>query len=324
MAVWLTTDEIWKIWKKIQEKRPLVHCITNIVTVNDCANILLAAGASPIMAHHPLESAQIQAGCRSLVCNLGATESWEAMWAAGKKACELGHPIILDPVGAAASDYRREQCFSLIEGLKPTCIRGNYSEIRALVLRRSTAGGVDAEWEEQSREEQNASVEEQGIFVEEQGTFAEEQGIFVEEQGISVEEQSIIMGEQSASIRERNASMGEMVRELAARYQTMVIASGKTDWISDGSRICRVENGSTWMGKLTGTGCMSSSLLGAFLGAEETLNSAASACILMGICGQTAEIRTRKQQGGLGTFHIQLLDSVSMLQKKNLGIADFA
>ncbi|MDD3796205.1 MAG: hydroxyethylthiazole kinase [Lachnospiraceae bacterium] len=303
MAVWLTTDEIWKIWQKIQEKRPLVHCITNIVTVNDCANILLAAGASPIMAHHPLESAQIQAGCKSLVCNLGATESWEAMWAAGKKACELGHPIILDPVGAAASDYRREQCFSLIEGLKPACIRGNYSEIRALVLRRSTAGGVDAEWEEHSQEEQNASVGEQST---------------------SVKKQSTSMEEQSTALGERNASMGLMVRELAARYQTMVIASGKTDWISDGSRICRVENGSTWMGKLTGTGCMSSSLLGAFLGAEETLNSAVSACILMGICGQTAEIRTRKLQGGLGTFHIQLLDSVSMLQKKDLGIADFA
>ena len=135
---------IAELYNKIQEERPIIHCITNAVTVNDCANILLAAGASPTMAHHPLEVEEITAGTKALVCNFGAIADYEAMEKAGRVADELGHAIVIDPVGVSGSSYRREKCQMLIENIHPTCIRGNYSEIRALMEHCSTATGVDS------------------------------------------------------------------------------------------------------------------------------------------------------------------------------------
>ena len=135
---------IAELYNKIQEERPIIHCITNAVTVNDCANILLAAGASPTMAHHPLEVEEITAGTKALVCNFGAIADYEAMEKAARVAGELGHAIVIDPVGVSGSSYRREKCQMLIENIHPTCIRGNYSEIRALMEHCSTATGVDS------------------------------------------------------------------------------------------------------------------------------------------------------------------------------------
>ena len=77
---------IAELYNKIQEERPIIHCITNAVTVNDCANILLAAGASPTMAHHPLEVEEITAGTKALVCNFGAIADYEAMEKAARVA----------------------------------------------------------------------------------------------------------------------------------------------------------------------------------------------------------------------------------------------
>ena len=81
----LEAGKIVELHHEIKKKRPVIHCITNAVTVNDCANILLAAGASPTMAHHTLEVEEITAGTNALVCNLGATECLEAMELAGEK-----------------------------------------------------------------------------------------------------------------------------------------------------------------------------------------------------------------------------------------------
>ena len=78
--------KVAEIHKKIQQIRPIIHCITNAVTVNDCANILLAAGASPTMAHHPCEVEEITAGTAALICNFGAISDYEAMETAGKRA----------------------------------------------------------------------------------------------------------------------------------------------------------------------------------------------------------------------------------------------
>lgn len=102
-------EKVVEIYEKIQQKRSIIHCITNAVTVNDCANILLAAGASPTMAHHPCEVEEITAGTASLICNFGAISDYEAMKTAGKRAHALGHPIVIDPVGVSGSSYRREK-----------------------------------------------------------------------------------------------------------------------------------------------------------------------------------------------------------------------
>ena len=96
-------EKVVEIYEKIQQKRPIIHCITNAVTVNDCANILLAAGASPTMAHHPCEVEEITAGTAALICNFGVISDYEAMKAAGKRAHALGHPIVIDPVGVFLS-----------------------------------------------------------------------------------------------------------------------------------------------------------------------------------------------------------------------------
>ena len=137
-------EKVVEIYEKIQQKRPIIHCITNAVTVNDCANILLAAGASPTMAHHPCEVEEITAGTAALICNFGAISDYEAMKTAGKRAHALGHPIVIDPVGVSGSSYRREKCLELMKIIHPTCIRGNYSEIQALLHNCGTVTGVDA------------------------------------------------------------------------------------------------------------------------------------------------------------------------------------
>ena len=132
------------VFSKIAEKKPIIHCITNIVTVNDCANVLLAIGASPVMAHHEMEVKEITSGSDALVCNMGAIENFEAMLIAGRKADSLGHPVVIDPVGVASSSYRRSLCLKLIVECHPTCIRGNVSEIKALALDETISKGVDA------------------------------------------------------------------------------------------------------------------------------------------------------------------------------------
>lgn len=136
--------EIRTYLNRIKTLHPVIHCITNTVTMNDCANLALALGASPTMAHHEKEVEEIAAGADALVCNLGATECLDAMFLAGEKAHDLAHPIVLDPVGVAGSSYRRKKCMDLIRHIEPTCIRGNYSEILALMRQRNTAVGVDA------------------------------------------------------------------------------------------------------------------------------------------------------------------------------------
>ena len=131
--------------ENVRRQRPVVHTITNYVTANDCANLLLAAGASPIMADAPEETAQIAAMADAVVLNLGtlSVSKKEAMLLAGKAAAAAGRPIVLDPVGVGASDFRRETAKMLLAEVHPTVIRGNRSEIRALLTGETGERGVD-------------------------------------------------------------------------------------------------------------------------------------------------------------------------------------
>lgn len=132
--------------EKIKEKNPVIQSITNPVTINDCANILLAVGASPIMAHHEKEVAEIQAKASALVLNLGATDDYESMMIAAKTARECGHPIVLDPVGVGVSTYRRQFALRLIEEVGVSCIRCNYGEAMILASGEGSASmdGLDS------------------------------------------------------------------------------------------------------------------------------------------------------------------------------------
>ncbi len=132
--------------ENVRSISPLIHNITNYVTVNDVANIELACGASPIMADEPDEAEDITSICNGLNINIGTLNkrTIEAMHLAGKKAMSLGHVILLDPVGAGASALRTNTAVDLMEEIHFDVIRGNVSELKALALGSSSTKGVDA------------------------------------------------------------------------------------------------------------------------------------------------------------------------------------
>ncbi len=136
-----------ELFDNVREKCPLIHNITNYVTANDCANMLLACGGSPIMADDIGEAEEITAVCGGLNINIGTLNqrTISSMFAAGKRANELGHPVVLDPVGVGASTLRTETALRLLEEVKFAAIRGNISEIKTLVSGNGTTKGVDAD-----------------------------------------------------------------------------------------------------------------------------------------------------------------------------------
>ena len=132
--------------ERIRRRRPLVHCITNYVTANDCANLLLAAGASPIMADDPGEVEEVVSISDALVLNMGTPNpnKLKAIQIAGKRANELEIPVVLDPVGVAVSTMRRNEALKILKEIRVSVIRGNASEICSLMLEKGMGGGLDA------------------------------------------------------------------------------------------------------------------------------------------------------------------------------------
>ena len=133
--------------ENVRKNVPLVHNITNYVTVNDVANVLLACGGSPIMSDEPEDVADITSICGGLNINIGTLNkrSIEGMFVAGRKANELGHMVLLDPVGAGASALRTNTAVQIMEEIRCDVIRGNISEIKTLALGSGTTKGVDAD-----------------------------------------------------------------------------------------------------------------------------------------------------------------------------------
>lgn len=133
------------VLRAVRERRPLVHQLTNYVTVNDCANATLAIGASPIMADDIAEAADIAALASAVVLNIGTlnTRTVESMLAAGKAANARGIPVVLDPVGAGASPLRNRTVERLLKEIRFAAIRGNLSEIRFVAGAQAAAKGVD-------------------------------------------------------------------------------------------------------------------------------------------------------------------------------------
>ena len=161
--------------ENVRNTVPLVHNITNYVTVNDVANVLLACGGSPIMSDEAEDVEDITSVCGGLNINIGTLHktSIEGMFRAGKKANELGHPVLLDPVGAGASALRTNTALGLMKELKLSVIRGNISEIKTLALGSGTTKGVDADVADAVTEE---SLDEAVAFVKK---FAEETGTII-------------------------------------------------------------------------------------------------------------------------------------------------
>ena len=254
----------------VRQKHPIVHCIANYVTATDCANVLLAIGASPIMADAPEEAAEITGSSDSLVLNLGtpSPNRFSAMELAGKRANELDLPVVLDPVGAGASAFRREGIGRLLRSIRITAIRGNVSEIAAMAGTKTEWAGVDAAMTAQS------------------------------------------------PIETRNLAM-----DLARQSGAVVVVTGKKDIITDGKRSFTIANGHAMMGQVTGTGCMLSCLIGAFLGADTShpLEAVAAAVGAFDICGERAYEKAAHAGRGTGSYHLALIDEVSLVKDSAMG-----
>ena len=146
---------------RVRQQAPVIHAISNYVTANDVANLLLACGASPIMADDPEEAVYITRLSAALALNLGtlSRRRVSAMLAAGEEAGRLGRPVLLDPVGAGASPMRTDTARMLLQRLPVTALRCNASELRALLSGTHTHRGVDAD------RQQAGSLSEQIVFV---------------------------------------------------------------------------------------------------------------------------------------------------------------
>ena len=130
----------------VRSHRPLVHHITNSVTINDCANITISAGAAPVMAEAPEEVAEMVSAAGALVLNIGTLSQGQvdAMLIAGRRANVLGIPVILDPVGAGATRFRTETAWRLLDSLDVAVLKGNAGEIGVLAGTGGSVRGVDS------------------------------------------------------------------------------------------------------------------------------------------------------------------------------------
>lgn len=263
--------EVVSLLKKLKEKKPLVHNITNYVTVNDCANILLAIGASPIMADDLREAADITSISSALVINIGTLNerTIDSMISSGKKANELNIPVVFDPVGTGASSFRNKTTKRILDEVKISVLRGNMSEIKFIAGLDSETKGVDAS-------------------------------------------ESDMQGGNEEGIRAAEA--------LARKYECVVAITGVTDIVSDGEKTAVLENGTKMLSKVTGTGCMTTALVGAFLGAcessEEYFIAAVSGILSMSICGEIAEEKAGSI--GIGSFHVAIMDAISNLNDEEI------
>ena len=255
----------------VQTGKPLVQCITNFVTVNDCANILLASGASPTMAQDIREVEEAVAGANGLICNLGAIDLVDSMILAGKRANELGIPVVLDPVAAGGTTLRRALSAKLLEEVHFSSIRGNASEIRALAGQMSRGSGVDAAaWDAITAENLPQSV--------------------------------------------------RLISDLARKSGAVIAVSGVTDVVSDGTRTVLLHNGCAAMARITGSGCMLTTLIGAFCAAapERPFDATCAAMAAMGICGEIAEEKRLQNKTGNASFRTDLIDAVFNLTEQDM------
>lgn len=249
---------------QIRSRQPIIHHITNYISINDCANVTLAAGASPIMANDPGEVEEVTAQSAALVLNLGTpnTRMLESMLLAGKKANEMGIPVILDPVGVGLTQVRTRTVEQIVLCVRLTAVRGNLAEIQRMT-----------------------------------GVYAAMRGI-------------------DSLVPVDNAD--DIVRQAAQQMGCMVAATGPDDFITDGSSVCRISNGDAMLTRITGSGCMTTSLVAsccAAMGASPI--AVAAGVMLMGIAGEMACAAMLPGEGA-GSFRIRLMDAVSNMTAEDV------
>lgn len=242
----------------LREKRPLVHCITNYVTAGDTANMLLAAGASPIMADDPAETAEIAAQSNALLLNMGTLSERHvsAMLKAGAAANKKGIPVVLDPVGIHLSEFRRTAARKIFSEVKISIVRGNVSELAFL-------GGYSV----------------------------------VGAHGVDCDPNDAVNAFSAAS-------------DAALRYGCVCAVTGTEDFITDGDKAVKLQNGCPALKRITGAGCMTTALTAAFAAVSEPFAAAVYGTAFMGICGELSEYEPPCRY--MGSFRAGLFDKAGM------------
>lgn len=246
------------ICKQLKENSPLIHCITNPISIMQCANAVLLLGARPIMAEHPDEVREITATAKALLLNFGniTRDRLEAMTVSYDEAMAKEIPTVIDAVGAACSDLRRntvrkmmgaevtgqsDRSHGEIQGISkrnkkvPMLVKGNYSEIKALLDSDYSSSGVDADKKESADEIKDIAV------------------------------------------------------SLADKYGVIVLASGEKDIVTDGKKCAVISNGTAKLGSITGTGCMLGAVCASFFSQRQDIETVVRAAAGFGISGENAE-----------------------------------
>lgn len=262
-----------KCLENVRKNVPLVHNITNYVTVNDVANILLAVGASPVMSDEAADVKQMSAISSAVNINVGTLNkrTIKSMFLAGKIANANGRVAVLDPVGAGATDLRTKTCLNLIKKVHFDVIKGNMSEIKTL------ASAVC----KNSAENNNEVNQTKGVDVNENDVISE--------------------NNLAANI--------SLVKNFAKATGSIIAVTGKIDLVSDGEKCYVIQNGHELMEKVCGTGCMISGLMGAFVAAnaDRKLEAAAACICAMGICGERAVKSLANGEGNI-TLRNKIID----------------
>lgn len=254
---------MFELINKVKEINPLVIHYTNEVTINDCANITLALGASPLMSYSNEEVEEVVSIASSVVINIGTMNSsrLDLFVKAGKAANKFNKPVILDPVGVFATKTRTDFTNKLLNEIKFDVVKGNVAEIKFI-------GGLD-----------------------------------VRGQGVD----SFDDGE----------DISEVIKKIAKKIGCIVVATGKIDFISDGNTVIKIFNGTSKLKSVTGTGCMTGSLIGSYLGAYNNLEgrerdnfkkveAVAVGVLTMAVSGELAD----KDNISIGTFKEELMNNV--------------
>ena len=222
---------MYELIDKVKEINPLVVHYTNEVTINDCANVTLALGASPLMSYSYEEVEEVIGISSAVVINIGTMNS--------------SRLDLFVQAGKAANKYN-----------KPVMVKGNVAEIKYICGLDVNGKGVDS---------------------------------FDDVEDIS-----------------------EIVKKAAKRLECVIVATGVIDYVSDGKNVIKIENGTAKLKGITGTGCMTGSLIGSFLGTgKNRLESAAMGTLVMGIAGELAD----EGNTPLGSFKVKLMDNINKLNK---------
>ena len=257
-----------------------IHCLTNPVTMQDVANILLAAGGSPIMGQDPEEAEEIARLCQAVLLNTGVPDErkFQACILAGKTANMLGHPVVLDPVGAGASVFREKGLRKLLQEVHPDVIRCNAEEAWTLYRWKTESTG------------------------------------FTEFQGKMWTESRISSGGVDSSFSPDEEVQIQLALALSSAYGCTALISGKMDVVSDGVRIQVLTGGSEKASKITGTGCMLSALCALFSVKEKSFfEGTAKAAELWKKSQEAAEKETARLGRGIGTCRVLLFDFLEAL-----------